>query len=240
MIRFLNLEKRFGRNKVLKGIDLDLSQMGITAVLGPNGSGKTTLLKCFLGMVIPTNGSIQFKNESILGRHLYRSEISHVSQIVYFPENLTPNELIKMAKDLRPGTTREKHFIELFELSSEMHKKMSTLSGGTRQKINLLLGLMHDNKVIILDEPSSGLDPVSFLNLKSFLKKEGKKNKQILITTHTMSFVEEIADHIVFLLNGQIYFQGKLNDLLSQENRKDLESAIANIIQQKKSTGLDA
>lgn len=239
MIRFINLEKRFGRNKVLKGIDLDLSQMGITAVLGPNGSGKTTLLKCFLGMVIPNSGNIQFKNESILGQHLYRSEISHVSQIVYFPENLTPRELIQMAKDLRPGKTREAYFIELFELSSEMNKKMSTLSGGTRQKINLLLGLMHDNQVIILDEPSNGLDPVSFLNLKSFLKQEGK-NKQILITTHTMSFVEEIADHIVFLLNGQIYFQGKLTDLLAQEDRTDLESAIANIIQQKKSTGLDA
>lgn len=239
MIRFINLEKRFGRNKVLKGIDLDLSQMGITAVLGPNGSGKTTLLKCFLGMVIPNSGNIQFKNESILGQHLYRSEISHVSQIVYFPENLTPRELIQMAKDLRPGKTREAYFIELFELSSEMNKKMSTLSGGTRQKINLLLGLMHDNQVIILDEPSNGLDPVSFLNLKSFLKQEGK-NKQILITTHTMSFVEEIADHIVFLLNGQIYFQGKLTDLLAQEDRSDLESAIANIIQQKKSTGQDA
>lgn len=239
MIRFINLEKRFGRNKVLKGIDLDLSQMGITAVLGPNGSGKTTLLKCFLGMVIPNSGNIQFKNESILGQHLYRSEISHVSQIVYFPENLTPSELIQMAKDLRPGKTREAYFIELFELSSEMNKKMSTLSGGTRQKINLLLGLMHDNQVIILDEPSNGLDPVSFLNLKSFLKQEGK-NKQILITTHTMSFVEEIADSIVFLLNGQIYFQGKLTDLLAQEDRSNLESAIANIIQQKKSTRLDA
>jgi Cu-processing system ATP-binding protein len=190
-------------------------------------------------MVIPNSGNIQFKNESILGQHLYRSEISHVPQIVYFPENLTPRELIQMAKDLRPGKTREANFIELFELSSEMNKKMSTLSGGTRQKINLLLGLMHDNQVIVLDEPSNGLDPVSFLNLKSFLKQEGK-NKQILITTHTMSFVEEIADSIVFLLNGQIYFQGKLTDLLAQEDRSNLEAAIANIIQQKKSIRLDA
>ena len=180
-----------------------MDQTGITAILGPNGSGKTTLLKCLLGMVIPSSGDILFRGRPIRREHLYRRDISHVSQIVHFPENLTPNELMRMTMDLREGQLRHETLIDLFELHSEMDKKMSNLSGGTRQKVNLLLGLMHDNPVLVLDEPGNGLDPVAFLNLKNFLKNEAKKEKLILITTHTMSFVEEIADRIIFLLDGK-------------------------------------
>lgn len=236
MIEFSNIHKHFGRQEVLKGINLKLNREGITAVLGPNGSGKTTLLKCFLGMVIPSTGDITLEGQSVLRQHHYRKRISQVSQIVHFPENLTPHELIRMSKDLRPGTTRESFFIEMFELQSEMHKKMSTLSGGTRQKVNLLLGLMHDNEVIILDEPSNGLDPVAFLNLKTFLREEARSGKLILITTHTLSFVEEIAEHVVFLLDGQVYFHGRLDKLIELENGHNLETAIAHIVQIKNQT----
>lgn len=230
MISFKDLNKNFGKQKVLKELSLDLNQTGITAILGPNGSGKTTLLKCLLGMVIPSSGEIFLRGRRIRREHIYRKDISHVSQIVHFPENLTPNELMRMTMDIRQGPTRHEQLIDLFELESEMDKKMSNLSGGTRQKVNLLLGLMHDNPVLILDEPSNGLDPVAFLNLKTFLKSEAKKVKLILITTHTMSFVEEIADRIVFLLDGKIYFHGTLDDLINIEQSENLETAIARIV----------
>ena len=233
MIKISNLEKQFGKLSVLRRINLQLDNPGITTILGPNGSGKTTLLKCFLGMVLPTAGHIWFKDHSVHKGHTYRNDIAQVSQIIHFPDNLTPQELIRMSKDLRPGNTREAQFIEMFGLQKEMGKKMSTLSGGNRQKVNLMLGLMHDKPIMILDEPSNGLDPVAFLNLKTFLKEEALREKLILITTHTISFVEEIAKHVVFLLDGQVYFHGRLNDLIEHEESENLENAIARIVQVK-------
>lgn len=230
MIRINALYKQFGKNEVLKGIDLDLATKGITAIMGPNGSGKTTLIKCILGLVLPQSGSIQFNGELISGKHKYRSEISHLPQIARFPENLTGNELIRMIKDLRPGSTREEYFVSLFQLEDELGKKLGNLSGGNLQKINLLLAFMYDSPVIILDEPSTGLDPVALIRLKKFLLEEKQRGKIILITTHIMSFVEEMADHIVFILDGEIYFNGPKDTLVKDFKKRNLEETIAEIL----------
>ncbi len=230
MIKFEKLYKSFGKNQVLKGIDLHFKNEGITAVLGPNGSGKTTLLKCFLGLVLPDKGEIFFQGKEVQRKFDYRNHIAHLPQIARFPENLTALEIINMIKDLRSGETREDFFIELFDLKKELNKKMGTLSGGNRQKVNLLLALMYDSPVIILDEPSTGLDPLALINLKNYLLEEKAKGKLILVTTHMMNFVEEMADNIVFLLEGKIYFDGSLQQLLEEHNETKLERAIANIL----------
>ena len=230
MIKIKNLHKKFGKNKVLKGISLNFQRGGITAILGPNGSGKTTLIKCLLGMVFPDDGEILFNNNSIKREFQYRNEISHLPQIAKFPENLTSRDLITMIKDLRKGETKEDYFISMFDLEKELDKKMVNLSGGTRQKVNIMLALMYDNPVIILDEPSTGLDPLALINLKSYIMKEREKGKLILITTHIMSFVEEIADDIAFLLEGHVYFYGPLGELLKIEEEVNLERAIAHIL----------
>lgn len=230
MIQVQQLSKAYGKNHVLSNLDITFNSEGITAVLGPNGSGKTTLLKCFLGMVLPDTGEILFRGNSVLGKYAYRDQVCHVPQTPHFPENLTGYELMQMVKDLRSGDTREDELIHLFNLEKELGKKMSSLSGGNLQKINLLLGLLYDCPLIVLDEPSTGLDPLSLQNLKTWLLKERDQGKLVLFTTHIMSFVEEIADHIIFLLDGNIYFNGKLVDLLKQERQSQLEKAIANIL----------
>lgn len=236
MIRVENLIKRYGSSIVLEKLTLDLNQTGITAILGPNGSGKTTLLKCILGLVLPDQGDIYFNRNNVNKQHLYRKDISHVAQIAHFPENLSAQELIKMSKDIRPGLTREDELIDLFELDKEIKKKMRQLSGGNRQKVNLLLGLMYDSPVIILDEPSNGLDPLSYLNLKNFLYRESKRGKQILITTHLISFVEELANQIVFILEGKIFFSGSPDDLINYQRQEKLEEAIASILKPSNNT----
>ena len=230
MVRIKDLYKSFGRNEVLKGLTLDLNSSGITAVLGPNGSGKTTLIKTILGLVIFESGSITIDDINIKGQYHYRNGIAHLPQIAKFPDNLTPNELINMIKDLRQGSTREKELIATFTLEKELDKKMGTLSGGNRQKINLVLALMYDCPLMILDEPSTGLDPVALIRLKAFLKRESSRGVNIIITTHIMDFVEQLAENIVFLLDGKIHFMGKLQDLLKQENEQKLENAIAGIL----------
>lgn len=232
MIKIEQLHKRFGKNKVLKGIDLTFTQKGIVAVLGPNGSGKTTLIKALLGMVIPDKGKLYVDEISIKSNWKYRDQIDYLPQIANFPANLTVKELIAMITDIRNRTVDDKRLIALFKLEPFLSKKLSTLSGGTKQKVNLVLTLMFDSPIIILDEPTTGLDPIAMIHLKALIKEEKAKGKIILITSHIMSFVEEMADEIVFLLEGKVYFKGNINQLKTQTNQSNFEHAIANLLNQ--------
>lgn len=234
MITIENLHKAFKRNQVLKGVDLTFDQGGITAVLGPNGSGKTTLIKSILGMVIPDQGTILINNENIKGKWKYRDKIDYLPQIARFPENLFVKELFEMVQDLRSSKGNNEELIELFELQPFLDKRLGHLSGGTRQKVNIIQSLMFDSPIIILDEPTSGLDPVAMLHLKDLIRKEKEKGKTILVTTHIMSFVEDIANDVVFLLEGKIHFHGSLKQLKSRYQQTTVERAIAAILQKDK------
>jgi len=230
MIHIEQLYKKFGKNQVLKGVDLDISSPGIIAILGPNGSGKTTLIKAILGMVLPDKGKIEVNNNSVKTNWKYRDDIDYLPQIANFPPNLKVKELITMIKDLRNRPGEDDQLIKLFKLQPFLSKKLSNLSGGTKQKVNLVLTLMFDSPIIILDEPTTGLDPIALIHLKELIAKEKTKGKIILITSHIMSFVEETADEIVFLLEGQIYFKGNIEALKTQTKTTNFEQAIANLL----------
>ena len=230
MVTIENLHKKFGKNLVLRGIDLTITDGGIFAVLGPNGSGKTTLIKSILGMVIPNKGTITVLGENIRKNSNYRHKIDYLPQIANFPSNLRVKELIKMIKDLRKPTNEDERLIQLFKLEPFLDKKLGNLSGGTKQKVNLVLTFMFDSSLIILDEPTTGLDPISLIRLKGLIQTEKAKGKTILITSHIMSFVEEISDEIVFILEGKIYFKGSIQKLKTMTNQKNSEHAIASIL----------
>lgn len=230
MVSIQNLHKKFGKNIVLSGVDLSISEGGIFAVLGPNGSGKTTLIKSVLGMVIPNKGEITVLGKSIKNNSEYRNKIDYLPQIANFPTNLKVKELIKMIKDLRGKTNEDERLIKLFKLEPFLNKKLGNLSGGTKQKVNLVLTFMFNSPLIILDEPTTGLDPISLIRLKELIHTEKSKGKTILITSHIMSFVEEVSDEIVFLLEGKIYFKGTITELKNKTNQPDFEHAIASIL----------
>lgn len=233
MIEVIDLHKSFGKNKVLQGIDLKIESGGIFAILGPNGSGKTTLIKSILGMVIPDSGIIKLNDTVIKREWKYRNEIGYLPQIANFPTNLTVSELIGMIKDLRSSSNaKDDQLIELFKLEPFLKKKLGNLSGGTKQKVNIVLTFMCDNPLLILDEPTSGLDPISLIRLKDLITSEKEKGKTILITSHIMNFVEQVANDIVFLLEGKIYFKGSITELKSKTKQPDFEHAIASILQQ--------
>ena len=231
MIEVKDLYKKFGKNEVLKGIDLTIDRDGIFSVLGPNGSGKTTLIKCILGMVLPDSGQISIDGKPLKNNFKYRNEIDYLPQIANFPGNLKVSELIDMIKDLRDSkATKDEELIDLFKLQPFLNKKLANLSGGTKQKVNLVLTFMFDSPLIILDEPTNGLDPISHLRLKNLINAEKEKGKTILVTSHILSFVEEIADEIVFLLEGKIYFKGTITELKTKTEQPDFEHAIASIL----------
>lgn len=232
MIEINNLHKKFGKNEVLKGIDLKIDTPGVIAILGPNGSGKTTLIKSILGMVLPSLGEIIVNGQPIYKDLKYRESIDYLPQIARFPDNLKVKELFKMIKDLRKQPDLdESPFIQKFGLAPHLHKKLSNLSGGTKQKVNLTLTFLFDSPYIILDEPTTGLDPAALIILRELIETEKKKGKIILLTSHIMSFVEQISDELAFLLEGKVYFKGSAENLTQQTNQVDLEHAIAHLLQ---------
>ena len=207
---------------------------GIFAILGPNGSGKTTSMKSFLGMVIPTKGDIFFNGKSIKNQWAYREQISYLPQIANFPSNLKVKELIAMIKNIKKLPCHEQELIELFGLQKHLNKSLGNLSGGTKQKVNLVLTFMVDVPVLVLDEPTSGLDPIAILALKKLILREKEKGKTILITSHILSFIEELSDEILFILEGNIYFRGTPQQLLETTQKNNFQEAIAELLKNEK------
>lgn len=237
MIEIKDLQKKFGKQEVLKGVDISVEKGKIYAVLGPNGSGKTTIIKSILGMVIKDKGDIIVDGVNIAKSAKYRNNIDYLPQIANFPGNLKVHELIKMIKDIRGNKADELPLIKRFGLEPFLNKKLSNLSGGTKQKVNLVLAFMFDSPILILDEPTSGLDPVAMLHLKNLILETKQKGKLILITSHIISFVEEMADEIIFLLEGTIYYKGTMQGLNEKTKETSLERAMAKLLTTHKELG---
>jgi len=235
MVEIKNLEKSFGKLKVLRGVDLSIRKGSLTAILGPNASGKTTIIKSILGLVIPDSGEIFVDGKPVRGNWDYRNSIGYMPQIARFPENLAISEVISMLKDIRGSHGSADSLLSLFELQPALKQALRNLSGGTRQKVNAVLALMFDAPLLIMDEPTSGLDPVSLIKLKELISAEREKGKTILLTTHIMGLVEELADEIVFLLEGKIYFQGSIQQLRDSYQEERVERAIAKMMSGSKS-----
>lgn len=231
MIQFTQLRKSFGRLKVLKDITGQFEPGTVSAIIGHNGSGKTTLIKCLLGLNSTDAGEIIINGKALDGDPEFKKQIGYMPQIARFPENLTSREVMKMVIDLRGQVgNRSEMLIEYFNLKSHMNKPVSHLSGGTRQKINAAIAFMFDPDILILDEPSAGLDPVSNQLLKKMILEEKNKGKAVIITSHVLSDLEELSDNLLCLLDGEIVFRGSVDRLMRSNGGRSLESALAALI----------
>lgn len=231
MIELKNINKSFGPLEVLKGIDLKISSGKITYLVGPNGSGKTTLLKSILGLTRNYSGKISVNGEIINGGSGYRKNIGYMPQHASFPENLTVRNIFEMVKDIR-GNVREydEELVTKFNLDKEMNKRLKNLSGGTLQKVSASLAFLFNPHILILDEPTAGLDPVSSGVLKDKIIKENNSGKTILFTSHIMSELEDLAQNIVFILDGRLCFDGSLKNLKNLTGEKNLERSVASVM----------
>ncbi|HEU4364052.1 MAG TPA: ABC transporter ATP-binding protein [Candidatus Krumholzibacteria bacterium] len=232
MIRIQHLYKSFGDLAVLNDVSLDIHPGSITAVLGPNASGKSTLIKCILGLVNPDRGRILVDDESIARRWHYRAKVGYMPQIARFPENLSVDELFSMIRDLREDA--EDVDIELFaryELGAMGKKHLGTLSGGTRQKIIAALAFLFNPRILILDEPTVGLDPVATTILKDKLRKERAAGRTVLLSSHLVNEVEELADHIVYVLDGKPIFDGSMEEIKRATAETRLDRALVRIME---------
>ncbi|MCH8569070.1 MAG: ABC transporter ATP-binding protein [Balneolales bacterium] len=228
MISITKLEKKFGRLNVLRGIDLDIHPNEVTAVLGPNGAGKTTFIKSLLGLVKPDSGSISIRGKAINGDAEYRSRIGYMPQSARYPDNLSVHEILEMVKDIRGATDdTDEELFHAFNLKTELPKKFKTLSGGNRQKVSAVLAFLFKPDILFLDEPSAGLDPVSSSCLKDKIAREKEAGKTIILTSHIMSEIQELADKVVYILDGVIHFETTVGSLLESTGEPTLERAIA-------------
>lgn len=168
MIVVQNITKQFGKLKALDDVSVQCNSGECVLLIGPNGSGKTTLIKSILGMVIPNSGTIFFNKKDIATDWTYRAKIGYMPQIGRYPDNMTIGHVLEMMKDIR-GNQLDKldeDLIDAFKLKGLLNKRMRTLSGGTTQKVSAALAFLFNPDVLILDEPTAGLDPIATEILK--------------------------------------------------------------------------
>lgn len=234
MIEIKELQKKFGKFEVLKNINLSCKKGECIALIGPNGCGKTTLIKSVLGMVLPDSGTIHFNGKSVLGEYLYREKIGYMPQIGRYPDNMTIGQIIEMIKKIRNSSDDlDEDLLHAFELEKMFDKQMRTLSGGTTQKVSAVLAFLFNPDVLILDEPTAGLDPLAAEVLKEKIIKEKEKGKLILITSHLLSELDDLITEIIFMQEGKVHFHQKVEELKTTTGEEKISKAIAKILKNK-------
>lgn len=231
MISARGVRKRFGRLQVLNGVDLDVARGSVTAIVGPNASGKTTLNRIILGLVRADAGEIMFDGKRLDGDAAYRARIGYMPQIARFPENLTGRDVMALLRDIRGhGAPRDEELVESLVVGPVLDSQLRVLSGGTRQRINAALAFLFSGDLLILDEPTAGLDPISAGTLKGKIRRERDAGRALIVTSHVLSELDEIADRIAFLLDGVVRFDGSRDELLRATGESTLERAIASLM----------
>ena len=231
MIELSGLTKSFGAREVLSGVDLCVRPGRVTAVVGSNGAGKTTLIKCLLGLVRPDSGAIRIDGTPLGNDPAYRATIGYASQMSRFPEHLTAREVTRILLDLRgPSAVIDWELFERLALAPHLDTRVRALSGGTRQKLAVALAFLFAPRVLVLDEPTAGLDPMANAVLKDKILSERSDGKTVLITSHVMSELDELADDIVFLRAGRVGYAGSVQKLRVFTGQPHLERAIASMM----------
>lgn len=232
MIRIEHLMKSFKKLQALYDVSASFAKGQVISIIGPNGSGKTTLIKSILGMVKPDDGKIYFNETAINGDFIYRMNIGYMPQISRYPDNMKIGQLFKMLKHIREKEYKDldNDLVEKFNLPAIYDKPMRTLSGGTRQKVSAALAFLFNPDVLILDEPTAGLDPLSAEILKEKIITEKNKNKLILISSHILSDLDDLTTHIMYLQEGKMLFLKDMQTLQDETGETRLGKAIARIM----------
>lgn len=219
-IQINNISKLYGSQKALNNVSFEINEGEIVGFLGPNGAGKSTIMKIITGFISPSEGEVKVSNYSV-GDH----KLEVQKQIGYLPEHnplyedMYVREYLRFCASVYKVSKNEVELIiDKVGLTVEAHKKINQLSKGYRQRVGLAAALLHNPKVLILDEPTTGLDPNQLLEIRQLIKDVGK-NKTVLFSTHIMQEVEAICDRVILINKGKIIADERLKDLKQNENQ---------------------
>lgn len=219
-IKVENLTKIYGSQKAVNDVSFAMESGEIVGFLGPNGAGKSTTMKILTGFVEPTSGEAFINEKSVKNQKL---EIQ--KQIGYLPEHnplyleMYVREYLQFcARVHNISKKRIEEVVQLTGLSAEAHKKIEQLSKGYRQRVGLAAALLHDPEVLILDEPTTGLDPNQLVEIRELIKEVGK-TKTVLLSTHIMQEVEAVCDRVIIIHKGNLVADQKLKDLRDENQQ---------------------
>ncbi|HZJ16501.1 MAG TPA: ABC transporter ATP-binding protein [Chthoniobacteraceae bacterium] len=224
MIRATSLAKHFGSLRAVDGIDLDIAQGEFFAFLGPNAAGKTTTIKMLAGLLRPTVGRVEIGGVDIQAEpERAKSLLAYVPDFPFLYDKLTSTEFVQFvgelyAMDRRTIDARRDALFERFHLDDYAHELTENLSHGTRQRLVIASALLHDPRVLIIDEPMVGLDPMHARIVKEEFKARAQSGVTIFLSTHQLSVAEEVADRIAIIHRGRIIALGSVAELRAQSH----------------------
>ncbi|MCL3780074.1 gliding motility-associated ABC transporter ATP-binding subunit GldA [Prolixibacteraceae bacterium JC049] len=222
-IKAVNVSKIYGEQEALKSVNFEIESGQIVGFLGPNGAGKSTMMKIITGYLPASNGSVYINDQLING-----NQLAIRKQIGYLPEH-NPLYLDMYVKEyllfianiykINQAKNRVQEMVELVGLTKEQHKKIGTLSKGYRQRVGLAQALIHDPEVLILDEPTTGLDPNQLEEIRDLIKSISQ-DKTVMLSTHIMQEVEALCNRVIIINNGQIVTDGDVNTIKHAQSNK--------------------
>ena len=231
MLRVLNLIKKFGNNIAVNNISFDVFDGEILGFLGPNGAGKTTTVKIIAGLLKPTSGSVYLD-----GIDIVRNPIEAKRLISYIPDEpfvypyLTAREFLYFISEIYAVKNPDREIDELFEyfsLKDKADELLSTYSHGMKQKLLIASVILRKPKIMLFDEPTVGLDPVSVKKFKELIKKVSLNGTSVFLSTHILEMAEKICDRVCVIDKGKIIGEGKVIDIINE--KKDLENFFFNL-----------
>ncbi len=231
MIELINISKSFGKTQALRNVSLHLKSNHCVGLIGPNACGKTTIIKSILSMVVPDSGHIYVNGSDIKGNVMYKQAIGYMPQIGRYPENMTVSEVINMVRYIRNfNGVEDKQLYEAFGIDNFASKKMRTLSGGTTQKVSATLAFLFDPQILILDEPTAGLDPMSSEILRQKIISERSKGKLVMITSHLLSELDDMLTNVVFMQEAEVLFNKSADELYFETGEVRISRAISKLL----------
>lgn len=216
IIEVKNLKKHFGKVKAVDGITFDVKKGEVFGFLGPNGAGKTTAIRCVMDFIKPTVGSVTILGKDAHKESVYlKSKIGYLSGNVRLYRNWTGNEHIKFIESIRGKSKIKDELIE--KLNYDPKKKFKELSSGNKQKLGLILTLMNEPEILVMDEPTVGLDPLLQNRIYEFIDELKEKGTTIFLSSHNLPEVERICDRVGIIREGKIVEIGKIDELAGKK-----------------------
>jgi len=237
VIEVENLVKRFGGRVTLKGISFTVHDGEIYGLLGPNGSGKSTTMRILAGIIPPSDGKIVVNGIDVAERPMDVKRITgYIPETPLLYESLTPMEFFSLVGSIRKipkGELEERveRLVSAFGIEEYVGELIGTLSFGTRQKVSIIAGLLHDPEVLILDEAINGLDPKSARIMKELLNGFKEEGKSIVFSTHVLAIAEAVCDRIGIIYNGELIAEGTPEELKSFAHEENLEDVFLKLTQ---------